>query len=77
MQSLQQFDCLPRLVDALVSKQALELHFARSWNGARGATRLQAEELLGHRPEQLRLRWQSQEKKGMDKKYLFQVTRGR
>lgn len=56
MRSLLQYDCLPRLIDAAISKQP-ELHVMRSWLSRISPERLSAERWLGYSPDQLQQHW--------------------
>mmetsp|Transcript_23733 Transcript_23733/g.75198 ORF Transcript_23733/g.75198 Transcript_23733/m.75198 type:complete len:508 (+) Transcript_23733:1528-3051(+) len=76
MQSLLQYDCLPRLIDAVLSSDGPEMQIMRSWSDMVTEERLKAEEWLGFSSHGLRRFWQSQEQKGMDEKVLFEVPVG-
>eukprot|EP00403_Amphidinium_massartii_P013599 CAMPEP_0178425042 /NCGR_PEP_ID=MMETSP0689_2-20121128/28520_1 /TAXON_ID=160604 /ORGANISM="Amphidinium massartii, Strain CS-259" /LENGTH=829 /DNA_ID=CAMNT_0020046695 /DNA_START=39 /DNA_END=2528 /DNA_ORIENTATION=- len=57
MDSLLQYDCLPRLIDAAVSPEGPEMHLMRSWTGMLAEVRLDAEEFLGYDPRRLQRHW--------------------
>merc|ERR1711976_1117063 len=59
MMTLQQFDCLPRLVDAAACPDGPEVHMVRSWLDRLSQERLQAEQWLGYSPERQRRLWVS------------------
>jgi len=76
--SLLQYDCLPRLVDAVTATEACpEVAFVRSWQRFLSPERLAAEAKLGYNPEQLRQSfWQSAGRRGQDTTSLFLVEPG-
>merc|ERR1712048_212178 len=71
MQSLLQYDCLPRLMDAAVSNVGPDLYMLRSWLSQLSDQRLSAEKNLGYNFDSLRNLWTSQHKLGFDKQKLF------
>jgi len=76
MQSLTVHDCLPSLVDGLLSTEGPEAHMIRSWRHRRSQERLEAENWLGYTTERLRCCWVSPGRKGADRQKLFEVHRG-
>jgi len=76
MQSLVQYDCLPRLLDAAMCGSDPTMHLMNSWNRFVTEERLKAEQWLGFRPEDLRRLWQSEEQRGFDETITFDVARG-
>jgi Ca2+-binding EF-hand superfamily protein len=75
MASLVQNDCLPRLIDAVLDPEGPEVHMVRSWRERLSDDRLQVESWLGYTPEQFQRRWQSQGKRGLEEKKLWDVPR--
>jgi len=75
MESLLQYDCLPRLMDAAMYKSGPETHMIWSWRGRLSPQRLEAEQWLSYCPEQLRHLWVSSHHKGLDDQKLFAVPR--
>jgi len=76
MGSLQTHDCLPRLLDAVTSREGPESYFIRSWRDRLSEERLRAERCLGYAPDLLRRRWTSPCHRGLDKQKLFDVPFG-
>merc|ERR1712048_138543 len=77
MESLLNYDCLPRLVDASLSHgESPELSMVRSWRDRMTQERLEAEAWLGYEPDQLRQLWVSKCHKGRDATKLFEVPFG-
>lgn len=75
MESLKQWDTLPRLCDAAMTLESPELQLMRSWRSMLTQERLAAEDWLGYVPGVRRL-WESSEQKGMDDQILFDVPQG-
>jgi len=75
MQSLTSHDCLPSLIDGLLSQEGPEAHMIRSWRDRRSQERLEAENWLGYTTERLRCCWSSPGRKGADQQKLFEVAR--
>jgi hypothetical protein len=76
MASLLRYDCLPNLIDAVASEYGPEMHILCSWRQRISRERNQAEQWLTHCPEQLRNLWVSTDHLGMDKRKVYEVTRG-
>lgn len=76
MDSLLIHDCLPRLLDAVMSREGPESHFIRTWRDRLTDERLRAERCLGYSPDLLRKRWCSPNHRGLDKRKLFEVPFG-
>lgn len=76
MESLLQYDLLPRLIDALISPAGPELHMVRTWRDRLSEERLEAEAWLGYTPDRLRRLWSSYHRKGLDGRKLFDVPPG-
>jgi hypothetical protein len=75
MASLLNYDCLPTLMDAAMSKVGPETHMITSWRMRLSPERNAAEQWLTHCPEQLRDFWASNDHLGMDDQKLFEVPR--
>lgn len=73
--SLLCFDCLPRLIDAVLSK-CPEMSLIRSWRERLSQVRVSAEEWLGCELDNVRRFWVSQGRRGRDKQKLYEVVRG-
>jgi len=73
MQSILTHDCLPRLLDAVMSPDGPELHFVRSWRDRLTHERLQCETWLGYCPDLLRRRWST---RGDEEQKLYDVVAG-
>jgi len=56
MASLLTYDCLPRLIDAAISKEP-ELHMMHSWLSQLSSDRLASEKWLGFNAEQIQRHW--------------------
>jgi hypothetical protein len=76
MSSLLSYDCLPRLIDAAICPEGPEMSLVRSWRELLSEERLESEEWLGYNLEQLRRRWVSPGRKGLDEQKLFDVPPG-
>jgi len=75
MQTLLDFDCLPRLVDAALSHgESPELCMIQSWRDRLSEGRLRAEEALGYDFETLGRKWVSKGRRGQDEQKLFPVA---
>jgi hypothetical protein len=72
---LQKNDCLPRLLEGAANSDGPEAHFLRTARERKSAERLDAEEWLGHRVEDLRRRWASPGQRGRDAQTLFEVPK--
>merc|ERR1712106_1210968 len=66
MESLLQYDCLPRLMDAALCHSGPEMQMIWSWRGRLLPQRLEAEQWLSFCPERLRRLWASSHHKGLD-----------
>lgn len=75
MESLLQYELLPRLIDATLCPQGPEVHVVRTWRERLSEDRLEAESWLGYGPEHVRRHWTSHHGKGLDDKKLFDVPR--
>jgi len=73
MESILQFNCLPRLIDAALSETGPEMFMLESWANQLINDRLVAEQKLGYTPEMLQRFWASTKKQGMDRQKLFEV----
>lgn len=58
-ESILQFDCLNRLIDAALCQDGPEVHIVRTWRELLSSERLQAERWLGYLPDQHRRFWSS------------------
>ncbi|CAK0871419.1 unnamed protein product [Prorocentrum cordatum] len=76
METLLQYDCLPRLIDASLCPEGPETHLQRTWRERLGPERIGAEAWLGHTHSQLRRLWTSSGRAGLDDRKLFDVPRG-
>jgi len=76
MESLLQYDLLPRLIDATLCPEGPEVHMVRTWRERLSEERLEAECWLGYTPERLRRHWSSHHRKGLDDQKLFDVPHG-
>jgi hypothetical protein len=76
METLLQYDCLPRLIDASLCPEGPEAHLQRTWRERLGPDRLGAEAWLGYSHGQLRRLWASSGRAGLDDQKLFDVPRG-
>jgi len=74
MQSLLSYDCLPRLVDAVMSRVGPEVHLMQTWHEQLSMMRREAERCLGYSSERLRKRWTSPSRRGLDEQKLFLVS---
>jgi len=54
MESLKQYECLPRLIDAAVSPEGPEITMMRSWASFLSPARLEAEQYLTYNPDSWR-----------------------
>jgi len=75
MESLLQYELLPRLIDATLCPRGPETHMVRTWRGMLSEERLEAESWLGYSPDRLRRNWSSHYRKGLDDQKLFDVPR--
>merc|ERR1712004_784093 len=75
MESLVQFDCLPRLIDSALCDEGPEIHFVRTWRNALSDQRIQAEAALGYELKDLKKFWQSGCRRGLDDQKRFDVQR--
>jgi len=57
MESLLQYDCLPRLVDSALCPEGPETHMLRSWRHQLTDARSKAEQWLGFTPHSFQQRW--------------------
>jgi hypothetical protein len=74
MASLVTYDCLPRLVDAVLSREeSPELSMVHSWRGRLSEQRLAAERWLGYELSSLQQHWVSKGHKGRENQQLFDV----
>jgi hypothetical protein len=73
MESLLEYDTLPRLIDAALCPEGPEVHLVRSWRDRLSHDRIEAETWLGYSPERLRRLWSSPGQQGMDERKLFEV----
>jgi len=73
METLKQYDCLPRLIDAALAADGPEMAVMRSWREMVTEERLEAEGWLGYSSAGLRRLWRSADAKGMDEQLLFEV----
>jgi hypothetical protein len=69
-------DCLPRLLEGAANPDGPEAHFLRTARERKSAERLDAEQWLGHRVEDLMRRWASPGQRGRDAQTLFEVPKG-
>jgi len=76
MESLLSYDCLPRLMDAAMSRQCPETHVLWSCQHRLSQDRLDAEKLLSYSPDRLRQYWESTGHKGRDDQKLFELVPG-
>eukprot|EP00401_Gymnodinium_catenatum_P039099 CAMPEP_0117458832 /NCGR_PEP_ID=MMETSP0784-20121206/1145_1 /TAXON_ID=39447 /ORGANISM="" /LENGTH=738 /DNA_ID=CAMNT_0005252385 /DNA_START=37 /DNA_END=2252 /DNA_ORIENTATION=- len=74
MESLVKFDCLPRLIDAVLCPDGPEVHMLRTWSERLSEERLMAERWLGYSPDELQKRWVSNTRRGVEKQKLFEVA---
>lgn len=75
MDSLLAYDCLPRLMDAVLYHKGPESHMIWSWRQRLAPERLEAEQWLSYCPDQLRRRWVSAHHEGRDDQKVFEVPR--
>jgi hypothetical protein len=75
MMSLVQYDCLPRLIEAVLYPEGPEVFMVRSWRERLSDDRLRDEEWLGYTVDRVRRRWTSRNQRGMDEKKLWEVPR--
>lgn len=78
MKSLLGYDCLPRLIDAVLSPEGPEVRLLQSWRDRLSEERRDAEQWLGHTTERLRRLWVSSSKlgpQGSNQQRLFEVPR--
>jgi len=77
MQSILQYDCLPRLIDAAMSEsqQGPEMSWLESWHERLSFQRVRAEAELGLTPERLQRFWTSLKKPDGNGRSLFEVPR--
>lgn len=73
MESLLQYDCLPRLMDAALCGMSPEMHVLCSWCEQLPQERLDAERWLSYCPDELQRLWASTNHKGLDEENLFEV----
>lgn len=73
MVSLVVRDCLPRLLDAVMSPQGPEPYFLRTWRDFLSEERLSAERWLGYAPEVVQRHWSSQTHRGSECESLVEV----
>jgi len=71
MESLLQYNLLPRLIDAACCELGPEWYMLESWRDQLSNDRLMAEHKLGMTPELLMRFWQSKNKKGQDAQKRF------
>lgn len=76
LDSLQQHDCLSRLVDAAVDGEGPEKHFMRTCRERLQEARLEAEGRIGYTPAALKRSWASPSQRGMEHQKLFDVPPG-
>jgi hypothetical protein len=76
MESLLEYDTLPRLIDAALCPEGPEVHLVRSWRDRLSHDRIEAETWLGYSPERLRRLWSSPGRQGTDERKLFEVPFG-
>jgi len=73
MESLLHYQCLPRLIDAALSRRGPETCLLESWRDRLTDRRLMAEQWLGLTPELLKRFWVSGGQKGLDERKAFEV----
>jgi len=73
MESILMHDCLPRLLDAVMSAEGPEMHMLRTQRDRLAHERLDAERWLGYSPSMLRKLWRSPGRRGSDDQKLFDV----
>ena len=73
--SLLEYECLPRLIDSVLTPFP-PFHFPTTSVCFRSAERLEQERVLGFEPRSLRRFWASTERKGMDPQRRFDVAPG-
>ena len=73
--SLLEYECLPRLIDSVLTPFP-PFHFPTTSTCFRSPERLEQERVLGFEPRTLRKLWASREQKGLDPQRRFDVAPG-